>query len=88
MEEFFEVWTWQQLGIHNKPVALYNVDGFWDPLIAMIYASVDAGFLRAVYRDALIISDNAQDLLNQLSIWKPAPQKWHAKISTDVVPLP
>ncbi|KGJ71764.1 hypothetical protein GY21_20000 [Cryobacterium roopkundense] len=88
LEEFFEVWTWQQLGIHNKPVALYNVDGFWDPLIAMIYASVDAGFLRGVYRDALIISDNAQDLLNQLSIWKPAPQKWHAEISTDVVPLP
>ncbi|WP_198412705.1 LOG family protein [Cryobacterium flavum] len=28
LEEFFEVWTWQQLGIHNKPVALYNIDGF------------------------------------------------------------
>ncbi|WP_199181878.1 MULTISPECIES: LOG family protein [unclassified Cryobacterium] len=68
LEEFFEVWTWQQLGIHNKPVALYNIDGFWGPLIATIDAGVDAGFLRRTYRDSLIISDNAQDLLSQLTI--------------------
>lgn len=87
LEEFFEVWTWQQLGIHTKPVALYNIDGFWGPLIAAIDASVDAGFLRPTYRAALIISDNAQDLLNQLKAWKPAPQKWHEPGTTRVVPL-
>src|SRR5690625_3632990 len=36
LEELFEIWTWQQLGIHAKPVALYNPLGFWDPLLAMI----------------------------------------------------
>ena len=88
LEEFFEVWTWQQLGIHNKPVALYNIDDFWGPLIATIDAGVDAGSLRSTYRDALIISDKAQDLLNQLTFWKPAPQKWHERGTTPVVPLP
>ncbi|SEO16965.1 TIGR00730 family Rossman fold protein [Cryobacterium luteum] len=87
LEEFFEVWTWQQLGIHTKPVALYNIDGFWGPLIAAIDASVDAGFLRPAYRAARIISDNAQDLLDQLKIWKPAPQKWHEPGTARVVPL-
>ena len=33
LEEFFEVWTWQQLGIHAKPVCLYDVDGFWQPML-------------------------------------------------------
>ena len=88
LEEFFEVWTWQQLGIHYKPVALYNIDGFWGPLIATIDAGVDAGFLRRTYRDVLIISDNAQDLLNQLTVWKPAPHKWNELGTTPVVPLP
>ncbi|MEB0288542.1 TIGR00730 family Rossman fold protein [Cryobacterium sp. 10S3] len=87
LEEFFEVWTWQQLGIHEKPVALYNIDGFWGPLIAAIDASVDAGFLRVTYRDALIISDNAPDLLNQLEAWKPAPRKWHESSAASGVPL-
>ncbi len=87
MEEFFEVWTSQQLGIHTKTVALYNIDGFWGPLIAAIDASVDAGFLRPTYRAALIISDNALDLLNQLKVWKPAPQKWNESGTTRVVPF-
>ena len=87
LEEFFEDWTWQQLGIHNKP-ALYNIDDFWGPLIATIDAGVHAGFLQRTYRDALIISDNAQDLLNQLTVWEPAPHKWNERGTTPVVPLP
>ena len=47
LEEFFEVWTWQQLGIHAKPVCLYDVDGFWQPLRAAIDSMVDAGFVSA-----------------------------------------
>lgn len=74
LEEFFEVWTWQQLGIHQKPVALYNIDGFWGPLIAAIDAGVNAGFLRSAYRDAMIVSNTAQDLLTRLETWKPVPQ--------------
>ncbi|TFC14709.1 TIGR00730 family Rossman fold protein [Cryobacterium algoritolerans] len=86
--EFFEVWTWQQLGIHEKPVALYSIDGFWDPLIAAIDASVEAGFMRPAYRDVLIISDDAQDLLTQLRNWNPAPHKWTGPSEAAVIPLP
>jgi len=74
LDEFFEVWTWQQLGIHRKPVALYDIDGFWGPLVAVLDASVKAGFLRPGYRDALIVSNDVQDVLNRLETWKPAPQ--------------
>ncbi|WP_227270047.1 LOG family protein [Roseobacter weihaiensis] len=47
MEEFFEQWTWGQIGYHRKPIALLNVAGFFDPLITMIDQMVARGFLSA-----------------------------------------
>lgn len=76
LEEFFEAWTWQHLGIHRKPVALYNVDGFWDPLLAMIESMVERGFLAPTYRETLIVSNDAGDLLAQLGAWHPPAPKW------------
>lgn len=76
LEEFFEAWTWQHLGIHRKPVALFNVDGFWDPLLAMVDTMVSRGFLASSYRDTLIVSDDADDLLAQLDRWEPPAPKW------------
>ena len=46
LEEFFEMLTWAQLGLHRKPVALLNVDGFYDALLALVDTMVDRGFLR------------------------------------------
>lgn len=71
LEEFFEVWTWQYLGLHNKPVGLYNVKGFWDPLLAMVDHMVDEGFMSAWRREALVISADPQDLISQLRAWTP-----------------
>lgn len=76
LEEFFEAWTWQHLGIHAKPVALFNVDGFWDPLLAMIDQMVDRAFLAPAYRDALIVSGDADELLERLSTWTAPERKW------------
>ncbi|MGO2533650.1 TIGR00730 family Rossman fold protein [Arthrobacter rhombi] len=76
LEEFFEAWTWQHLGIHAKPVALYNVAGFWDPLLAMIKAMAERGFLAPLYRDTLIVSDDPDDLLDQLGAWRSPTPKW------------
>ncbi len=76
LEEFFETWTWQHLGIHRKPVALFNIDGFWDPLLAMVDTMVERGFLAPSYRDTLIVSDDADDLLAQLDRWEPPVRKW------------
>lgn len=76
LEEFFEVWTWQQLGIHAKPVALLNVNGFWDGLLKAIDQMIVAGFLRPEYRETLIVADTADELLVKLSQWLPAQAKW------------
>ena len=56
LDEFFEVLTWAQLGLHDKPIVLVNVAGYWDPLIALIDNVVDQGFadcsLRGLFRVA------------------------------------
>lgn len=76
LEEFFEVWTWQQLGIHAKPVALLNVNGFWDGLLKAIDQMIVAGFLRPEYRETLIVADTADELLTKLAQWQPPQAKW------------
>eukprot|EP01041_Mallomonas_annulata_P039926 gene39927-biopygen31637 len=45
-EELFEIWTWAQLGIHDKPLAFLNVAGFYDPLATFLDNTVEAGFLK------------------------------------------
>ena len=76
LEEFFEVWTWQQLGLHTKPVALYNTRGFWDGLLAAVDTMVDAGFLSSDRRDSLIVADEPDALLDALRSWSPPTPKW------------
>ncbi|GAA1813849.1 LOG family protein [Nesterenkonia flava] len=74
LEELFEVWTWQYLGIYAKPVALYNTKGFWNPLLKMIDHQVAEGFIAGWRRDALVIADTPEDLLDQLRAWEPPAQ--------------
>ena len=76
LEEFFEVWTWQQLGFHAKPIAVYNVNGFWDPLLAMLDHIVEQGFIAPRFRDGLIVSTDPQGLLEALASWEPPAAKW------------
>ncbi|SKC37397.1 hypothetical protein SAMN04324258_0402 [Krasilnikoviella flava] len=76
LEELFEVWTWQQLGIHAKPVALYDVDGFWQPLLRMVDHMVSEGFLAATYRESLVVADSPQGLLDVLGTWRAPAAKW------------
>lgn len=76
LEEFFEVWTWQQLGIHGKPVGLYDVDGFWQPLRTAIDAMVDEGFLSRGLRDALVTADDPGAMVEAMRAWTAATPKW------------
>ncbi|ACR29693.1 TIGR00730 family Rossman fold protein [Burkholderia glumae] len=77
LEEFFEVFTWAQLGYHRKPVALLNVEGFYDPLVAMLRHTVDEGFMANPYLDSLCIDTTAGGLLDQLRRYRPpARDKW------------
>jgi len=63
MEEAFEVWTWAQLGIHAKPVAFLNVDGYFDKLIDFIDHMVENEFLRRQHADMLIVDGNVDALI-------------------------
>jgi len=77
LEELFEVWTWAQLGLHEKPVALLRVAGFFDPLIQFLDALVARGFVRREQRDLLIVDDDPARLLARLDAWQPAAHpKW------------
>lgn len=80
LEEFFEMLTWAQLGLHKKPVALLNINGFYDDLLSFIQTMVDKGFLKQINRDMLLVNDNIEDLLQQMKNYQaPTVQKWIRK---------
>ncbi|MEY4513371.1 MAG: hypothetical protein RLZZ450_5493 [Pseudomonadota bacterium] len=66
LEELFEVWTWGQLGLHDKPCALLNVAGFYDKLSAFLDFVTGEGFVRQAVRDVLLVDDDAARLLVQI----------------------
>ncbi|MEL6508979.1 MAG: TIGR00730 family Rossman fold protein [Pseudomonadota bacterium] len=51
LDEYFEVVTWRQLGLHNKPILLLNTDGYWDKLTQLVDHVIDEGFAEASFRD-------------------------------------
>ena len=76
-EELFEIWTWGQLGDHAKPVALLNVAGFYDKLIAFLDDVVAAGFFRSQHRAMLQVDDDPLRLIGAMRDWRaPALAKW------------
>ncbi|TWB49651.1 TIGR00730 family Rossman fold protein [Nitrospirillum viridazoti] len=76
-EELFEVWTWAQLGHHQKPCAIYNVAGFYDGLTAFLDGVVASGFMKQNHRDMLVTADTAAALLDKLRAYEPpAVTKW------------
>lgn len=80
LEEFFEMLTWAQLGLHKKPIAILNIDGFYNSLITFIQTTVDKGFLKQVNQDMLIVSDNIEDLLDKMKNYEaPTVGKWITK---------
>jgi TIGR00730 family protein len=80
LEEFFEMITWAQLGLHQKPIAVLNIDGFYDDLIKLLQTMVDKRFLKQINRDMLLISDNIDELLEMMKNYKaPSVGKWISK---------
>ena len=77
MEELFEMLTWGQLSLHKKPIALLNVDGFYDPLVAFSEKMIEKGFLKEEYRDLLIVDDDIEKLLSRMESYVPPKnEKW------------
>jgi uncharacterized protein (TIGR00730 family) len=76
-EEFFEVVTWTQLGLHRKPCGLLNVNGFYEPLAAFIDQAVTEGFIKPVHRAAIVVDGDPVRLLDTLgTIELPSVPKW------------
>jgi uncharacterized protein (TIGR00730 family) len=65
-EELFEVWTWRQLGYHDKPVGLLNTDGYYDMLLQFLQGSVDRGFVPLEQHGLLQVSADSHELLDRL----------------------
>jgi uncharacterized protein (TIGR00730 family) len=65
-EEFFEVWTWRQLGYHDKPVGLLNIKGYYDSLLAFLSTAVQQGFMNAGQMQLISSGTNTESLLKSL----------------------
>ncbi len=77
LEEFFEMLTWAQLGLHNKPIGILNLDGFYDELIRLVGKMVDHGFLKEEHRQMLMVDTEIDGLLRRMiSYAAPAVRKW------------
>ena len=66
LEELAEILTWAQLGIHTHPVAVLDVDGFWDPILRFLDTAVDAGFMRPANRALLRVARSVDEILEVL----------------------
>jgi uncharacterized protein (TIGR00730 family) len=71
LEELFEVWTWSQLGLHAKPCALLDVDGFYGGLASFMDHVVAEGFLKPAQRQALLVEADAETLLERMARYRP-----------------
>src|SRR5271166_4654962 len=78
LEEFFEQWTWAQLGVHGKPCGLLNVADYFAPMIAMMQRIVAEGFMGERYFEMLVIETSIEPMLKRFAAYSPPPQKWHA----------
>ena len=73
-EEFFEIMTLRQLCRHNKPIALYNIKGYYNELNAMMQAAVEKGFVRSAVEDLYLTTDNLDELFTFLETPQPENQ--------------
>ncbi len=78
LDELFEIVTWAQLGIHDKPIGLVNVVGFWDPLLALLEHMVTEGFVPEDQRALLLVDADPAALLWKMEAWTPPAlgDKW------------
>lgn len=73
MEEFFEVLTWLQLGLHNNPIGILNVNGFYDPLLLQMDRMVEQKFLKPINRDLVLSHDNPSMLVSLMEQFDSKP---------------
>jgi uncharacterized protein (TIGR00730 family) len=73
LEELFEILTWAQLGRHQKPIGILNVNGYYDQLLSFMHHMIDKEFVRPVNLELFVVSDNVNTLLQQMKDYKAPP---------------
>ncbi|WZB69808.1 TIGR00730 family Rossman fold protein [Achromobacter xylosoxidans] len=77
LEEFFEVWTWAQLNMHEKPCGLLNVAGYYDAMLRFLDHAVAESFIRPQHRDMLVVEQDPVALLDRYAAYRaPVVSKW------------
>lgn len=77
LEEFFEVLTWAQLGMHTKPCGLLNVGNFYDRLLAFLDHAAEQRFIKPVHRASVLVADSPERLLAEFEMYRaPLVEKW------------
>jgi uncharacterized protein (TIGR00730 family) len=74
LDEFFEIVTWRQLHRHNKPVVVLNLNGYWQPLVALFQAIVTNGFAHAGHRDLVTVVETAEAVIDAVEGELAAPK--------------
>lgn len=83
LEEFFEVLTWAQLGLHRKPCGLLNAHGYFDRLLSFIDHSVGERFVRSQQRSMVLVANSPDELLRQFDAYvPPVVEKWIDRAAT------
>ncbi|MCM3670594.1 TIGR00730 family Rossman fold protein [Mesobacillus maritimus] len=75
LEEFFEVFTWGQIGIHQKPCGLLNIEKYYNPLLHLFDHMVEQKFLQEKFRSMVLVDDSPSRLINQFSVYTPPAVK-------------
>lgn len=83
LEELFEIWTWAQLGIHDKPCGLLNVEGYFDPLIKFLDHAAEEQFISHKHRAMLFVDSDSDALLDRFVRYRPpVVERWVGKDET------
>jgi uncharacterized protein (TIGR00730 family) len=75
LEEFFEIFTWAQLGLHQKPCGLMNINDYYTPLISLFNHMTEEQFLQEKYRSMALVDTEPQGLLDQFNAYQPPSVK-------------
>ena len=77
LDELFESLTWGQLGIHQKPVGILNINGYFSQILSAMDRMVDEGFLKGINRDMVLVSERIEELLEKMELYRaPSVPKW------------
>ena len=77
MDELFEMLTWGQLGLHDKPVGILNTNGFYKEILSAVDRMVNEGFLKDLNRDMVLVSDSIEELVERMQSYAPPKvRKW------------